>query len=132
MAAGVLGLEGDIAYAPHFFGEKSERGDNYVLTTMANVLVGIPLGPVRPYAVGGLGLIHTDISQSPVGAYQALSNNSFAMNVGGGLLAMFARHVGVRGDLRYLRTLQSLDLPLQLQQQHLEFWRGSVGLALRF
>src|SRR4051812_12996769 len=56
MVGGVIGFEGEIAHAPKFFGESSARGDNYLLTAMANVLVGVPIGPVRPYAVGGIGV----------------------------------------------------------------------------
>src|SRR5262245_41368831 len=86
MVGGFLGLEGDVGYAPHFFGEGSARGDNHVLTGMGNVLVGIPAGVVRPYGLAGLGVIHTDVSRSDVGLYNAFTNNSFAFNVGGGLM----------------------------------------------
>ena len=135
MVGGVVGFEGEIAHAPHFFGEASERGGNSVLTIMANVLVGVPLGPVRPYAAAGVGVIHTDISKSNVGLYDAFSNNSFALEVGGGLIGMFSQHVGVRGDLRYLRTLQDLefsDTHFDLNNKALEFWRGSLGVVFRF
>jgi outer membrane protein with beta-barrel domain len=133
MVGGVIGFEGEFAHAPRFFGEGSARADNYVMTFMGNVLVGVPLGPVRPYAVGGLGVIHTDINESSVGAYNAFSNNSLGMSVGGGLIGLFSQHVGLRGDLRYLRTLEDITFPsFQLESKSLDFWRGSIGMVLRF
>jgi opacity protein-like surface antigen len=133
MAGGVVGFEGEFAMAPDFYGNSPDRGDNYVMTVMGNVIAGVPLGPMRPYAALGFGVLHSDVSRSPIGAYNAFTNNSFSMNVGGGLMALFARHVGVRGDLRYVRTLQDVTFPaLELESKDVEFWRGSIGLVLRF
>jgi opacity protein-like surface antigen len=133
MVGGVVGFEGEFAYAPHFFGEGGARADNHLLTVMANVIAGVPLGPVRPYVVGGVGVINTDISQSTVGLYNAYTNNSFAVNFGGGLMILFSTHVGVRGDLRYLRTLQNIEFPqFGFDNKSLQFGRGSFGVVLRF
>lgn len=133
MVGGVVGFEGEIAYAPHFFGKSSERGDNEVFTAMGTVLVGIPLKAVRPYVTGGLGLVHTNVSQSSIGLYDAYSNNSFAFEAGGGLIGMFSEHVGVRGDVRYTRTLQDLNFTaFELENKQLQFWRGAFGVVFRF
>lgn len=48
MVGGVVGFEGEIADAPHFFGESTGRGDNHVLSVMGNMLVGIPIKAFRP------------------------------------------------------------------------------------
>ncbi len=133
MVGGVIGLEGEIAHAPHFFGEGSARADNYVLSGMVNILVGVPIGPMRPYVVGGIGVLHTDINQSTTGLYNAYSNNSFAFDVGGGLIGMFSQHVGVRGDLRYVRTLQDITFTsFEVNNKQLQFGRGSIGVVFRF
>jgi opacity protein-like surface antigen len=133
MVGGLLGVEGDFAYAPHFFGEGSGLSDNYVATAMVNARVGIPAGPVRPYVVGGIGVIHTDVSQSTVGLYNAITNNDIAFDVGGGLMVFFGAHVGVQGDVRYMRTFNKLSItPLDLNNAALEFGRGTIGLVLRF
>jgi hypothetical protein len=88
---------------------------------------------VRPYAVGGVGVLHTDINASTTGLYNAFTNNAFAFDAGGGLMVFFADHVGVRGDLRYVRTFDKIQFaPLQLNNVALQFWRGSIGLTLRF
>jgi opacity protein-like surface antigen len=133
MVGGIFGLEGDFGYAPHFFGEGNALSDNHVLTFMGNVLIGAPIGPVRPYAVGGVGVVHTDINASTVGLYNAFTNNALAFDVGGGLMVFFSDHVGVRGDLRYMRTFDTIQFaPLQLNNVALQFWRGTLGLSLKF
>ena len=99
MVGGVIGLQRDRARAALLWGRGRPRG-NDVLSGMVNILVGVPIGPVRPYVVGGIGVLHTDINQSTTGLDNAVPNNSLAFDVGGGLIGMFSQHVGVRGDLR--------------------------------
>lgn len=128
----VLGFEGEIAFAKDFFG-KVPGVDNSVFSAMGNLLVGIGVGPVQPYALFGLGLIrpHASLKLAPV--IQDFDKNSFGYDIGGGVKIYPSRHVGVRGDIRHLRTLQ--DVPILgglLQNEKLDFWRASIGLALRF
>jgi len=133
MVGGIVGFEGEFAYAPHFFGDVSGRPDNSLLTVMANVIAGVPIGPVRPYVVGGVGVVHTNVSESILDVTQALTNNSFALNAGGGLMILFSQHVGIRGDLRYLRTLEDVEFSqLNLANKKLQFGRGSFGVVFRF
>jgi len=103
MAAGAIGFELDLGYEPDIFGESI---DNYAVTVMGNLIIGIPVGGtsgagVRPYVTGGIGLIRTDFgglldSEGP-------TTNDLGFNLGGGVMAIFSDHFGVRGDLRYLR-----------------------------
>src|SRR5262249_57223292 len=81
MIGGVVGLEGDFAHAPHFFGDEPGRGDNYVVTAMVHVIAGIPAGPVRPYAVGGIGLLATNISPPANDLFNPPSNNALAIRL---------------------------------------------------
>jgi opacity protein-like surface antigen len=122
----VLGIEEDVSFARHFFGDTPET-DNSVFSAMTNVLLGIGVGPARPYVLGGLGLIRPHVSAVGFGA----SKNAFGYDVGGGLTVSVAPHVGVRGDLRHLHTLANVDLPF-FSSEHLNFWRGSAGLTIRF
>src|SRR6266699_2219756 len=67
MGAGIAGMEFDLGYAPNFFGSPGNFGDNHVLTAMANLIVGVPVGGthgpgVRPYATIGGGLIRTQVT----------------------------------------------------------------------
>lgn len=125
-----VGFEEDISYARNFFGE-TPGADNSVFSAMSNLLIGAGAGPVRPYFVIGLGLIRPHAS-SLVGSITSLGGgkNSLGYDFGGGLAIMFG-HVGIRGDLRRFRTMQSIDL-LIFTGQKLDFWRASAGVALTF
>jgi hypothetical protein len=129
----VFGLEEDISYAKHFFGEGPGIGpDNSVFSAMTNLLIGVGTGPVRPYVVGGVGLIRPHVP-SVAGSFTSLGSgqNAFGYDVGGGLTGMFGKHFGVRGDVRLFRTVQDVNVFI-FTGQKLEFWRASVGLALAF
>jgi hypothetical protein len=43
---------------------------------------------------------------------------------------LFGSHVGVRGDLRRMRSMQNVTLFI-FSGEKLEFWRASLGLTLR-
>jgi opacity protein-like surface antigen len=142
MGAGIVGAEIDFGYSPNFFENTSgdgdfEFGDSNVTTLMGNVLLGIPIGGqtgggVRPYGTGGIGLIRTEISGTTL--FNDLSTNDLGVNVGGGILGFFTDNVGLRGDLRYFRSLQDTepDGNLDLGLADFDFWRGSVGVTLRW
>ena len=53
--------------------------------------------------------------------------------------AFLTPHVGIRGDVRHLHTLQDVDVPVfgsvatqVFISQKLDFWRASAGVAFRF
>jgi hypothetical protein len=125
---GVFGFEEDIAYAPSFFG-KTPGTDNAMLTLMSNLMVIIPAGPIQPYAVIGLGLMRPHIDFDALNL--ALSQNAFGYDIGGGLNIYFGHTVGIRGDLRRLRTFDDVTLGV-FSSDKIDFWRGSAGLTLRF
>jgi hypothetical protein len=128
MGAGVIGGELDFGWAPDAFGETI---DNHVLDVMGNLIIGVPIGGtrgpgIRPYVTGGLGLI-----QSKVGDFD---DNNFGFNLGAGAMGFFSDHVGLRGDVRYFRTINnddSADNGIDLDLGSFDFWRASVGLVIR-
>jgi opacity protein-like surface antigen len=135
---GVVGFELDFSYSPNFFGVSDSDsginflGDGNVTTLTGNLRVGVSAGPVRPYAVGGVGLIRSKVDD-PEQFFSNPSTSDFGMDVGGGLDAFFSDHVGIRGDLRYFRSFQkdeSSAVDLSLGSFH--FWRGIVGLTFKF
>jgi opacity protein-like surface antigen len=131
MVGGLFGIEGDFGHTPSFFGS-DDVADNSVTTVMANVTLGAPFGPVRPFVVGGVGLVRTDISESDVDVISALSDNTIGWNAGGGLIVFVADHFGFRGDVRHFHSFEDLDFVLELQERKLAFWRTTAGLVFRF
>jgi hypothetical protein len=125
------GFEEDISFAKNFYGE-TPGGENSVFSAMSNLVLGAGAGPVRPYVVGGVGIIRSHVS-SITGSITNLDTgkNSFGYDLGGGINIIFGDHVGVRGDLRRFKTFQDVGLPF-FADEKLKFWRGSVGLALVF
>ena len=141
MGAGVLGWEADLGYSPEFF----EGDDNdidfidssNVTTFMGNVLVGVPIGGtsgpgVRPFFVGGLGLMQANISDAD--DLFEVNNDEFGMNIGGGLMGFATDHVGFRGDLRYFRALTDPepDNEFDVDFGDFDYWRATAGITFRW
>ena len=143
MGAGVVGFELDFGYSPNFFeGSTSGSGfdfanDSNVTTLMANAIIGVPVGGqtgggVRPYVVGGVGLIRTNV-QDASEFFEVNTKNDFGFDVGGGVMGFFTDNVGIRGDVRYFRSFSgSSDNVAGIGVSDFNFWRGSVGVSFRF
>ena len=113
-----------------------------VTTLMGNLVVRVPAGPVQPYASGGAGLIRLsgDVRVPFLGSVLSARAQDLGMNVGGGLYLFPSENFGIRGDVRYFRTLGDItlndltdiggidDLPLP----RLDFWRATVGVTFKF
>ena len=127
----VLGFEEELAYAKDFFGTAPSLSSN-VLTLMSNAMIIPKIGPVRPYALAGLGLIKTHVEFTPSSVLTS-DNNNLGWDVGGGVAAFFGAHAGVRDDIRYFHAFQDLNaLGFTLSDMKLDFGRASVGLVLTF
>jgi opacity protein-like surface antigen len=127
----VFGFEEEFAYAKDFFGTAPGLSSS-VVTAMSNVMFVPNLGPVRPYFLAGLGLIKTHVEFDPSSVFTS-DNNNFGWDVGGGLMINFARHVGVRGDIRYFHSFQDLTiLFITFNGDKLDFGRASGALVFRF
>jgi len=123
---GSVGFEEDFGWAKNFFGEAPDT-DSSVFTLMSNVLIGGSGGAVRPYVLGGVGLIRPHVSSSLSSAVD-FSKNALGYDLGLGVHVMFG-HAGVRADLRRFKTLQDVTF-LGFTGEKLSFWRGSLGLTL--
>jgi hypothetical protein len=132
MGAGVIGAELDLGYYPSFWGGQGLFGANSVADVMGNLIIGVPAGGthgpgVRPYAVAGLGLLSSRVT-NPV---QTI--NELGFDIGAGLMGYLSHHVGLRGDGRYFRNLQDNSTlnaaSISFGQFH--FIRASVGVVLR-
>ena len=135
MGAGIIGGEASFGFAPDFYGDAD---DNYVMDFMGNLIVGIPVGGtsgpgIRPFLTGGLGLIRTNIDQAGLDPF---TSNDFGFNLGAGVMGYFGDHFGLRGDVRYLRTLSGDDSDgeddlLGFDLGGFDFWRATIGIVIR-
>jgi hypothetical protein len=128
--AGIIGFEEEFAYAKNFFGD-IPGAKTSVLTLMSNVMIAPTIGPGRPYALIGVGLIKSrlDLTLNDV---TSAGNNNFGWDIGGGLMLMFG-HFGVRGDLRYFHSFEALDFAgVSLSDLKLDFGRAAAGIVLQF
>lgn len=134
----IVGFEVDFGWSPNFFSETRgdsnfEFGDSNVTTFMGNLLISAPSEmPIRPYVSSGLGLIRAQIDSN--GLFNDLSTNDLGVNIGAGINGQFTDNIGLRGDVRYFRSLQDnqADNDLDLSLGSFDFWRGTVGLTFRF
>ena len=142
LSPGVLGVEGEWAYAPRFFQRTDEQQaltSSSFTTASGSVIVAVPLGvtreSLRPYVAGGLGLLH-------VGAADRLNilivdRNLLALNLGGGAIGMLSDRTGLRFDLRHTRSVRDDAAPINVFGQsgsrvRLSYWRATVGVILRY
>jgi opacity protein-like surface antigen len=140
MGAGAIGFEFDFGYTPNFFETLSDddfdfASDSNVTTFMGNLIIGVPLGGqsgfgVRPYAVGGAGLLRASVTD--IDEFFDVDKNSWGFDLGGGLLIFFG-NVGIRGDVRYFRTFTSGDDDeLDFDLGGFDFWRATAGVTFRW
>jgi opacity protein-like surface antigen len=137
MGAGVFGFEVDFGYSPDFFDTNDSNAfDGNVTSLMGNIIIGIPIGGqtgggVRPYVSGGVGLLKSKLDD--VDDFFDVDQNSFGINAGGGVMVFFTDNVGIRGDMRYFRSLKDNDEDdVDLSLGSFDFWRASAGVTFRF
>lgn len=126
-----LGFEEEFVYVKNFFRDTSGL-DSSVLTLMSNLMLAPQVGPVRPYVLGGLGLMRTRVSATSSSTSPSGDNN-LAWDAGGGVMVFFGEHVGVRGDVRYLHAFRDLSVSgITLGDTKLDFGRAGAALVLKF
>jgi opacity protein-like surface antigen len=132
MGGGVFGGEIDVGYTPDFYGKGTVFDSSGVLTVMGNVVVGLPLGPVRPYFLGGLGLVRRTVTYAPGEGQGSITDSRAAYSVGGGVNFFVSEHVGINADLRYFRNFSTGNSLVDLSDDSFNFARGSIGVTFRF
>jgi hypothetical protein len=143
MGNGIAGVELDWGWSPNFFQNTTGTGDfafgdSNVTSLMGNIVIGAPIGGqtgggLRPYVVGGAGLLRSNISGGTF--FNDLTSNDWGLDLGGGVHGYFNDHVGLRGDLRYFRQLGDSEPAagnFDLALQDFNFWRATVGVTFRF
>jgi hypothetical protein len=135
LSSGIFGVEGDFAYAPRFFEHDGQVVLASTLVTLTgNVIVAAPLRvtgySLRPYLIGGLGLIHSGITyQAPL---DPIDDNSLGMNIGVGAIGLLSPRTGLRFELRHVRTFGSdINEATGEPGARLSFWRATFGVLIR-
>jgi opacity protein-like surface antigen len=147
-----LGFEFDVERYNHFFKDKDvahlvpnncgvgPAGEPCTdLNTDAIGFVGNVVAPIRitgaenfrPFVTAGLGVIRswvTDPSNTAVDANQ----NNVAFNFGGGVMYSLNNVVGLRGDVRYFRTLVNEDAGEGFYFKDYGFLRATFGVTFGF
>ncbi len=150
----IFGVEADFGFASsdflstdraELFGVERDFLDAQVTTFMGNVLIqpwgGTAENTVRPYLVGGIGLIQQDVET--VDNLFESSNGNFGFDLGGGVMGFVTDTVGFRGDIRYYRATDNLsDLETDLLDLRIidldfldikrDFWRATGGVTFRW
>jgi opacity protein-like surface antigen len=141
MGHGIVGFDVDFNHTPNFFEGKDATnttelfGSNNVTSLMGNLLIGAPIGGqkgggVRPYVSGGFGLLKQNVPGTS--DFLKVSSNDFGMNLGFGAHVFASDHVGFRGDVRYLRSLQKDEsTTTNFALGNFDFWRWTVGVTFR-
>ncbi len=138
LSDGVLGLEADFGHTPGFFQGDDPRGlvlTSRVTTLTGSVILAVPLSitreSLRPYLVGGLGLLQAR-SKHAAGLFP-IDENLLGVNIGAGAIGMVGPRTGLRFDVRYLKAASGADGPFARPGlSSLSFWRGTAGVVLRY
>jgi opacity protein-like surface antigen len=132
-----FGVEAELGYAPRFFnGNRQDfTGTGNVITLMGNILVGRPAGRLVPYLTAGAGYMQMRVT-SDAGTFTT-TTREVGFNAGAGVIAFPVERVGVRGDLRYIRSFQNQDpswtrgVDVDIAPGAFDFWRASLGVTIR-
>lgn len=133
---GVLGVEADVAVVPRFFQPGGRQGlvaSSHVTTLMGAVIVTLPRRltreSLRPYAVGGVGLMHVGI-EDVLGIF-TVDSTVAGLAVGAGVIGPVSARTSLRVDVRYLWNVSESDEPA-FGATTLRFWRATAGLVLHY
>jgi opacity protein-like surface antigen len=139
MTDGILGWEAEFGNVAGYFGNEEVssirplvKPGSYVNDLTGSVVLSLPPGftggGLRPYAVIGAGLIHARTED--YFEVVLVRRTVPALNLGIGAVGMFTNNVGVRFDVRHLRSLTS-DAPTGGVGRSISYSRFTIGLLLR-
>jgi hypothetical protein len=137
---GILGYEVEFGNISGYFGNDDlalsqpvVKTGSYVTDLTGSILLALPPGVtgggLRPYAVIGGGFIHAE-AEDFLEVFQ-VRRTVPAINLGIGAIGLLTPTVGVRFDVRHLRSL-SKDASAGLVGRRIAYSRFTLGLLLRF
>ncbi len=131
------GIEVELAHQPRFFERKGDVSlvtRSGVTTLSGNLMLALPLGitreSLRPYVVSGLGWMHASSNNGL--DFLEFSNDFLGLTLGAGAVGFVTDVVGLRFDLRYIKSISSADTSaVSGDRATLRFWRATVGVVFR-
>ena len=124
---GFLGLEGAVDYRQEEFSGGLLQVDT-VPITLSVLLYPIPVGPLQPYLVGGIGFYLSDIT---VADGPSNDTSNVGAHLGGGLDIRLGSSWALHGDVRYV--IRELDTNgLGVSSLDADGWQVQVGLTYYF
>jgi hypothetical protein len=137
---GLLGYEASFGYVLGYFEGGDREFDplvapgSFVIDGTASAILSAPPRwtgyGLRPYAQVGAGLVHAQATDTILRVFQ-VRRTVPVITVGVGAVGLFTNNVGVRFDVRYLRSLTTDDGSLRTVGRRISFSRFTVGLFLR-
>ena len=134
-----VGVEAEGAYAPMLFEQDGFLTSRGMTTWTGSLVFKAPTGSMmstdkfHPYLTAGLGVLRPNLSEA--GGLAVAKGHTLALSAGIGATWWNNDHVGIRGDLRYLRGFKESDLdvnPFGIDFSKFSFWRPTVGLVVKF
>ena len=134
----IVGVEADFGHGPSFFqsGDQHLVVDSSVTTLTGNFVVALPRHltqyTLRPYVVGGAGLMHASIAPSL--SVLPISSTLPAFDFGGGVTGFLSSRIGLSWELRSFRSFGGRDehRAISVGPEQLSFWRLNMALAIRY
>ena len=131
---GILGYEVEFGNVAGYFSNDDEpsvvKGGSYVNDLTGSIILSFPETAIglRPYAVAGGGLIHA--ASEDFAAVFLVRRTVPAFSLGFGATGMLTNNVGVRFDVRHLRSFAT-DPPAGGVGHSISYSRFTIGLLLR-
>ena len=133
----IFGIEADFSRSGGFFHSDSSAiiTGSRLVTLSGNVTLALPRRmteyTLRPYFVGGAGLMHVGIDQAVTTL--SVSSNLTTTDLGGGVTGFITDQVGLNWDVRHFRAYGVPDaVGTSFGPEKLSFWRANMALAIRY
>jgi opacity protein-like surface antigen len=117
-----------------FHQNRFEHGDVVVTqypVQLTAFLYILPVGPIRPYILGGVGWYYTRIDYK--GAFASVSNTTehfFGVHLGAGAEIMLGSAASIDADFRYI--FQNPTTQQVVEDKNFSYWQVTFGLNFYF
>jgi hypothetical protein len=136
IGSGIIGFEGEFGNMSGFFSnpdiEPLVKGGSYVNDLTGSVVLTLPPGVtgggLRPYGIVGAGFVHAEAED--ILEVLQVRRTVPVINLGVGAIGMLTNNVGLRFDVRHLRSLSS-DPSIGGVGRRIAYSRFTIGVLLR-